>query len=482
MSSPTPNSPPQTVTPLAGSVSAVVGFLVFVELTSGFLQGFYMPLFGAIAEHLQISDADITWFNTVQVLAAGVCVPVLSKLGDIFGHRRILRLTVIAVFIGTALVAFSPSYELVLLGRVLLGPMAVWLPLEIALVHNRIEGTRARRAVGFLVSALTIGAVLGALAGGALGKVIPDLTIVLALPLIIIAVCIVIVYARVPESTIRTAPVIDGWGFIGLAVAMIALLIGLQQAAVSGFSSPGALVPILGALVILVLWVLWERRHRAPAVNVRLIASRTLWPAYLVSFLFGIVLFGTQTITTTFLAADPEATGYGFGLDTLSISLFSAGTALSAAVGAATFSLVARGIGMRGVLILGCAAGAAGQLVLMVGGWGALPMVVLSIVLAGLGGGLLLGALPALVAELSPPDQTGIATGLYNSIKTLGGALAGALFGLILRSAALEGQMSSTINGYIGVWTVCLIALATGILALLVMRTGTRTAQPTVSS
>ena len=51
------------------SARAVVGFLVFCELASGFVQGFYAPLLGEIAGHLQVSDADITWFLTVQTLS-----------------------------------------------------------------------------------------------------------------------------------------------------------------------------------------------------------------------------------------------------------------------------------------------------------------------------------------------------------------------------------------------------------------------------
>ena len=89
----------------------VVGFLVFCELASGFVQGYYPPLLGAIAEHLQVSDADITWFLTVQTLAAAVCVPLLSKLGDIFGHRRMLRIAVIAVLIGTVSYTHLRAHE-----------------------------------------------------------------------------------------------------------------------------------------------------------------------------------------------------------------------------------------------------------------------------------------------------------------------------------------------------------------------------------
>lgn len=91
-------------------VLAVVGFLVFVEFSSGFLQGYYVPLLNNIRDHLGVTDASIAWFITVQTLAAGVCVPILAKLGDIFGHRRMLRIGIVSVLVGTVLVAFAPSF------------------------------------------------------------------------------------------------------------------------------------------------------------------------------------------------------------------------------------------------------------------------------------------------------------------------------------------------------------------------------------
>nr|WP_276610920.1 MFS transporter [Kineococcus siccus] len=427
--------------------------MVFVELTSGFLQGYYLPLFGALTTHFSITDADITWFTALQSLAAGVCVPVLAKLGDIAGHRRVLVVAVLAVLAGTLVTALSSDYRLVLAGRVLVGPLAVWLPLEVALVHHRLDGVTARRAVGMLVSALTLGAVVGTLAAGALASVL-DLTAVLLVPAVLVAACAVVVLTVVPESTVRTHPHVDVVGFAGLAVVMVALLWGLRSAQTGGFAAATTVVPLAAALVVLVGWVAWERRTEVPAVNLRLLTSRALWPVYSTSFLFGMVLFGTQTVLTTFLTAEPGRAGYGFALTPGRTALVTALSALTAAVGASAFPALARRVGMPGVLAAGCLAGAAGNLLLL-GGNASLPLVVVAVVVSGLGSGLLLGCLPAYAAEASPPDQTGIATGVYNSLKTLGGAAAGAVFGVVLAAFAVEGSRNSSLGGYETVWAIC---------------------------
>lgn len=388
---------------------AVVGFLVFVEFSSGFLQGYYVPLLDNIRDHLGVTDASIAWFITVQTLAAGVCVPILAKLGDIFGHRRMLRIGIVSVLVGTVLVAFAPSFPLVLLGRVLSGPLAVWLPLELAIVHNQIKGETARRAIGMLISSLTIGALAGTLCAGLFSSILESPAARLSVPVIIVAISAVFVFTVIPESTVRTARAIDWPGFILLAVFMLALLSGIKMLG----AAPGLAVAVLViALVLIAVFVWWELRAKAPALNLRVLFSNRLWPVYLTSFLFGIVLFGTQSITTTFLAGQPDAVGYGFGFSASQISLVTGLNMLLAAVGAILYAGIASKITLKGVLILGTLSVAVGQVMLIVGHL-AFPVVLLSIALSGLGGGPFWAGCPQpppkahqTMKPVSPPAST----------------------------------------------------------------------------
>lgn len=451
-------------------VSAVVGFLVFVELASGFVQGYYNPLFSEIARHSGVSDADITWFVVVQTLSAAVSVPILSRLGDMFGHRRLLRIAMLLVLAGVLIVAFAPNYALVLVGRVLVGPLAVWLPLEVSLVHSRIKGETARKAIGFLVSALTIGYVLGTLAAGFTSALIHNLTSVMLVPAVFIAIGVIAVFTAVPESVNRTRKRLDYLGFGGLAAVMITLLWGLRQAQVTGFATSDTIIPLAAAVVLLVLWVFWERRIKSPAVDLRVLGARNLWPVYAASFLAGMVIFGTMTILPTFLAADPVKAGYGFALAPGSIALYTAFTTIFSTLGAAVFSFVAKLIGLRGVLMAGAAVGAVGYVVLAF--FHQQPWQIwLGIGLSGLAAGFLTGGLPAAVAEEAPADHTGIATGVYSSIKTLGGSAAGAVFGVVLATFTTHGAKLASEQGYTTVWLLSAAAFALCPLVLTALRT-----------
>ncbi len=449
------------------TIKAIVGFLIFVELTSGFVQGYYIPLFGSMTLHWGISDADITWFIAVWTLSSAVCIPVLAKLGDMFGHRRILRIAVLLVLLGISFVAFSQNFSLVLIGRALTGPLSVWLPLEIALIHDKISGDQARKSVGLLISFLTIGVLVGMLAAGAISSLHLNFTVVLLAPAIITAMCVVVVFFLVPESSVRAQSKIDMVGFIGLGIFMIMLLVGLSGIQKNGFGSTQVLTPLVISVVVLGLWIGWELRREHPAIDLRLVGSRAMLPPYLFSFMLGTVLLGTQTVTTTFMATRPDHSGFGFGLEPGNISLITGGMTLVACAGAAMFAYVARGIGMRGVLVLGACMGIAALLVLIFF-HGSFAMFLVGQGLDGLGFGMILGALPSMVAELSPRDQTGIATGIYNSLKTLGGAVGGAVFGVIMAATVRPG-LGVSLGAYQTVWVIGICALAISVISLLLI-------------
>lgn len=451
----------------AGGVATIVGFLFFVEFSSGFLQGFYTPLFAELTAHWGVSDASITWFVTVQTLSAGVCVPVLAKLGDIFGHRRILRISVIAVALGSLLVALSPSFELALLGRVLVGPLAVWLPLEIAIVHSRLTQATARRAIGMLVASITLGAVIGSITVGAISH-LASMTVLLMVPVALLVLCVVAVFVAVPESTERANPKIDTLGFIGLAAVMLLLMGGLQTASQEGAGLVTGLL-IAGAAIVFVAWVWWEKRAQAPAIDIALVTKPQLWPAYLISFVIGMLMLGGQTILMTFVGADPEAVGYGFDFSPAKLAIVTVLGVLPATIISFFIANLAKKIGLLGVLATGLILNIVGALMLTTMN-GSLAMIYVAIILNGFGSGLLLAGLPTLIAEESPADSTGIATGIYNSLKTLGGAISSAAFGMVLAIFTLDGSGSSSHTGYVVVWAIGGVAAVLALLSLLTIR------------
>lgn len=76
-------------------------------------------------------------------------------------------------------------------------------------------------------------------------------------------------------------------------------------------------------------------------------------------------------------------------------------------------------------------------------------------IINGLGVGLALSAMPVLIVESSPQERTSIATGIYNTAKTVGGSVAGAIFAAILTAITFKGTEIPTIHAYTTVWWCC---------------------------
>src|SRR3954467_13357525 len=168
----------------------LVGFLFLVELTSGIMQGYYLPLATQIAGHIGTNTADYNWTEAAQLLLSALVVPVLAKLGDMFGHKRILLISTVLTAGASWWLAFAGDFTTFLIAWALQGFYVVWLPLEVALIFDRGRRTssgasQTRRAAGLLVVALELGAILGALGSSVVfGAFNGDVTLTLFVPAI----------------------------------------------------------------------------------------------------------------------------------------------------------------------------------------------------------------------------------------------------------------------------------------------------------
>jgi MFS family permease len=445
-----------------GTLAGVVGLLAFVELTSGVIQGYYTPMLTDIARHLGVHDADVNWLEGTQLMVSALVIPVLAKLGDMVGHRRMLLVSTAVTAVASLALPFATTFPLFLAAWAVQGFYSAWLPLEIALVWSRSRhlpnsAALTAQAAGVLVAALEIGAITGALTGGALVDVLP-LRTVLLVPGLLVAACFVVVWFGVAETPEPAGGRLDTRGLVLLSLALVAFTGGLSLLRLEGVASPLAWATVLLGAVLLWPFARWELRHPDPLVDVRMFRSPALGPVFLTAGLFGVSVLGAQAPLSTFARTDPAVHGYGLGTSGFQTSLLIGIYLVATIVGALAFPRVARLVTPR--LTLVGAAGAVGVGFLLF-----LPLhatyaqVSLNMVVVGIGSGALVAALPSAAAAAAPPTQTGVATGLTNSVKTLGGAVASCVFGIALLGTAGANAVGETtagaFGGYVTVWVVC---------------------------
>jgi MFS family permease len=186
----------------------------------------------------------------------------------------------------------------------------------------------------------------------------------------------------------------------------------------------------------------------------RVLAQPNMWPVQLTAALIGISLLGAQAPLSTFAGTDP-VNGYGLGLAASDISNLIGAYLVSMIIGAILFPMVSAWATPRVALIGGAFLVALGYLMFLPFHDTAVQ-VVTNMVIAGLGSGALVGALPSAAAAAAPRGQTGIAAALTNTTKTIGGSFASAVFGVVLfAGASTVTATASSLLGYMQVWAIC---------------------------
>src|SRR4029453_2366300 len=448
-----------------GPVAAIVGFLAFVEFTSGILQGYYTPLLTDIARHLDIHDADVNWLEGKQVMLSALVVPAFAKLGDMVGHKRMQLWSTANTGVASIALAFTDQFWVFLVAWALQGFYVVWLPLEIALVWSRSRSAdrpaaMTRKAAGLLVAALEFGAIAGALSAGALADVLP-MQALLLVPAIAVVACFVVVLFGVTESPDLAGGRLDTVGLVLISLALLSLTGGLSFMRLNG---PADLLSwglvALGVLLV-VPFARFELRHPDPLIDVRMFRSPSLWPVFLTAGLFGVSVLGAQAPLSTFARTDAAVYGYGLSATSFQTSLLVGSYVLSLVVGAMLFPLATRWVTPRVALIGASSLVAIGYLVFLPFHDG-YAQVLANMIVPGIGFGRLGAAPPAAAAAAAPAHQTGVATGLTNSVKTVGGAIASCVFGIALLGAAGEAATGTagSFSGYVTVWLVCGVTAA----------------------
>ena len=269
------------------------------------------------------------------------------------------------------------------------------------------------------------------------------MNLLLALPAVVVTAVFFVILARHRAGARRRLGGGIDWAGLGLiTVALGVLMGGLVVLRLDGAGSAFGWLTILVSLVVFAVFWRFEASHPEPIVDVRLLSSPAQWPIQVTAFLFGIPVLGGQIPLSTYAQADPAERGYGLGADPAFISTLIGLYVVTLAIGAFTLPLTTRLLGgvRRALVVACCLVGHRLPAVVAVPRpttWQAL----VNMGIAGLGSGALVAALPAAAAAAAPPERTGIATGMTNGTKTVGGAIASAIFAIALTAT---GSLDAT--------------------------------------
>jgi EmrB/QacA subfamily drug resistance transporter len=390
----------------------------------------------AIQEDLDTGLAGQQWIVEAYMLTLVSLLLVGGSLGDLYGRRRMFIGGLIGFGVCSVLCAIAPTDETLVAARALQGIAgALLVPGSLAILAATFEGEARGRAVGLWTAWAGISTLVGPVGGGLLVELDWRLIFWVNIPLI---AATVILAHRVIEESVDPDAVrgIDGVG-IGLsALGLAGPVFALIEQPMRGFSDPLVWGPLVGGIVLFVLFVAWEGRARAPMLPLELFRSHNFSFVNLSTLFVYAALGGAFFFITLFLQQVAGYTAFQAGAATTppTILLF----LLSGRFGA-----LASRIGPRLVMGIGPLIGAAGLalLVRVDSDINYLVDVLPAMVLFGLGLSMTVAPLTTTVLDSVEERHVGVASGVNNAVARVAGVLAIAALG-----AVISAQFSSSLD------------------------------------
>jgi EmrB/QacA subfamily drug resistance transporter len=365
---------------------------------------------------------------TIYLLTSTITGPIYGKLSDLYGRRPIF-LFAVALFVVSSLVAgFSQEMWQFVLARALqgLGGGAVF-PIALAVIAD-LYPPEERAKYGALFGAVFgVSSVLGPLIGGGLTDAFgwPWIFFVnVPLGLVSLFVCWrLLPVVKNPEGGRN----IDYIGAALFAAAIGPVLIGLTNKQTAAWTDPWVLWPIVAGIVVLVVFLLWERRAADPIVRLDLFRNRYVSVSVASMFLMSFGFFGAIVFLPRYFQVVRElsATASGFNLLPMIFALI---------VSATVSGQLAARTGRYKELILGAMVVLAVGLFLLTNlrADTDLPILWLFMVVTGFGVGPSFAVFTALVQNSVEPRVVGVATASLTFFQQIGGTIGLTIAGTLL--------------------------------------------------
>jgi MFS family permease len=408
------------------------------------LQSVTVPTLPLIQRTLRASPATADWILVAFFLSSSIATPILGRIGDSYGRRRVFLVSLGMICVGAVVAALAPTIQVMIAARVIQGVGGGAIPLSFALIRDALPAAKVPGAIGLASSLIAVGYSGGIVIAGPVTSLVglPGLFLLPALAATAAAVAARILIADTVQPTRAPVPILPGFLLAGW---LATLLFGISEAPRRGWIDPTVVASGSLAVVLATAWVWLELRARVPLIDLRLLAGRGVWSVNLVSLLAGVVTNGLFGFLPQF-AQTPTSSGYGFGATASEAGRMLLPTTTTNFLGGATTSWWHRVLGVRYTIFIGA-------------GLSAIALTALSLIhhhpwqiylitpFCGVGSALVFASVSSAVAQAVPTEHTGVATGMAANLRTIGGTVGTAVMATIV-TAHTEPSGVPTEAGY----------------------------------
>ena len=457
----------------AGWTFAITSIAVFMTALDNLVVTTALP---TIRRNLHATIGGLEWTIAAYTLTFAALLLTGSSLGERFGRRRMFLIGLTIFTLGSAAAALAPGIGALVAARAMQGiGGAIVTPLTLTLLANAVAPERRALALGAWGAIGGLAVASGPLVGGAIvewasWQWIFWLNVPIGLVLLPLA------YARLEESR-GTAQRLDLPGVALGTSGLFGIVFGLVRSTSLGWSSPEVSGPLALGVVLIVLFALVERKSSAPMLPMRLFRNRAFTASNVASLLMSFGMFGSIFLLAQFLQI---VQGYSPLRAGLSILPWTAMPMLIAPVA----GIITQRIGGRPVLAVGLALQSLGLAWLAVVVSPTVPYshLVPAFVLSGIGMSLFFAPMASTVLGAVRPGEEGIASGVNNAIREMGGVLGIAVLASVFSATGSYASGKAFVSGLVPATAVgaAIVGFAV-VAALAIPRRGRRALEAGVS-
>ena len=405
-----------------------------------------LPMFMATLDNLVMTNAlpvlhtdlgasveELQWFVNAYTLAFASMILIASALGDRFGRRTVFLVGIAIFGVGSVAAALSTDPTQLIVGRAIQGfGGAGVLPLSLALLAGGVTAERRPLAIGIWGGISGLGVAVGPLVGGAVmagwnWQAIFWINVPIAIAAIPLAL-----FALRNDRGERAR--IDVLGAVLVGVGVLALVHGIVRGNDDGWGSASVIGELVLGGILILAFVWWQTRTRAPLVPLRLFRDRSFSVTNVVGFGFSFGTFGAIFILIQYLQVVQGATPLEAAVQTMPWTLAPMVVAPLAGIFAprvGTRALLVAGLLLQGSALFWLAALLSTDLVYI--------DLVAPFIIAGIGMGLVFApSATALLATLGVLDHAK-ASGVNSTVREIGIALGTAVMTAVFVGAG--GQL-----------------------------------------
>ncbi len=390
----------------------------------------------------------LSWVVTSYLLASTVSTPIYGKLGDMVGRKPVFLTAILIFLAGSMLAGLSASMGELIGFRALQGVGAGGLMVSAQAIIADIVPPRERgKYMGLIGSVFAVASVAGPLLGGFL---VDNLSwrwvFYVNMPVGALAVLIVITRLHLHTPSVRHRIDVAGTGLLSCGVGALILLTTWGGSEYAWGSSTIVGLGVAG-VVLIAVFVWWERRAAEPILPLGLFRSSVFSVANAMGFTVGMAMFGAIIFIPLFLQIVYGATPTSSGLRMLPLM---AGLLVAAILSGRAISRIGR---YKVFPIAGTAVLVVGMYLLSRLGVGTAPWVASAyMVVVGVGIGLVMQVLVLVVQNDVRPQEIGVATSTATFFRSVGGAFGVAIFGTIFatRLADRLAQLPRSVTARLG--------------------------------